>query len=224
MIEAGRFFHYRSGHTFLHKAPAWIKVLLIPILAILAFQLETLPALGLWASVLILAKILGFTAKDICNDLKPTLFYLILLYNTSFIYNISAWKAESGGQPISWPEFKNLFIFAPQYALLFVRMGLSLSITSLFYRTTSNIQFRHGFSTIERFITRKEESRFADLLGMTLTFIPRIVTCWQRIDTAWKARGGKNSLRKIIVLTPRLFSVSLNDAYEKARAIESRKN
>ena len=102
-------------------------------------------------------------------------------------------------------------------------MGLSLSITSVIYRTTSNIQFRQGFATIEQTLTRSDQSRFADLLGMTLTFIPRIVTYWQRIDTAWKARGGKNSLRKLITLTPRLVSVSLNDAYEKARAIENRK-
>ncbi len=222
MIESERFFHYRAGNTFLHQMPPWIKVLLIPLLAILAFQLETETAIICWLAVLTLAKLLGLTIKDIMHDLKPTFFYFILLYTTSLIFKITAWKTEYAGHEMTQQAFQ-IFIFAPEYAMLFVHMGLSLSITSLFYRTTSNIQFRQGLSSIENFITRKEENKFADLLGMTLTFIPRIVTYWQRIDTAWKARGGKNSIRKIIVLTPRLFSVSFNDAYEKARAIENRK-
>ncbi|MBQ7157920.1 MAG: hypothetical protein IJS09_00640 [Treponema sp.] len=223
MIEGALFFHYRTGNTFLHKTPSWLKVLLIPILAILSFQLPTNIALIVWLAVLILAKFLRFTFREIINDLKPTFFYFILLYNTSLVYNISAWNEAANGQVITWEEFVQLFYFAPNYALLFVHMGLSLSITSLFYRTTSNIQFRQGFATIESCITRKETTQFADTLGMTLTFIPRIVTYWQRIDTAWRARNGKNSLRKLTTLTPRLFSVSLNDAYEKARAIENRK-
>lgn len=223
MIEGSRFFHYRTGNTFLHKTPAWIKVLLIPLLAVIAFNLSVQAGLTAWLCVLILALFLHFTPKEIINDLKPAFFYFILLYNTSLLSNISAWNEMANGRIITLEEFTALFRFEPRYALFFVRMGLSLSITSVIYRTTSNIQFRQGFATIEQTLTRSDQSRFADLLGMTLTFIPRIVTYWQRIDTAWKARGGKNSLRKLITLTPRLFSVSLNDAYEKARAIENRK-
>ena len=223
MIEGSRFFHYRTGNTVMHRLPPWVKVVLIPLLAVAAFRLSARDALCAWLFVILFAKCMRFSFKDIFNDLKPTLIYFILLYNASLVYNISAWKGAAQGRIITWEEFTALFRFAPDYAVLFVRMGLSLSVTSLFYRTTSNVQFHQGFSAIESFITRREKTKLSDTLALTLTFIPRIVTYWQRIDTAWTARGGKNNLKKLLLLTPRLFSVSLNDAYEKARAMENRK-
>jgi len=209
MIEGSAFFHYRTGNTFMHRLPAWLKVLLIPVLAIIAFNLPVRTALIAWGVVLIFALFLRFSPKEIANDMKPTFLYLVILYNTSFVFNYTLWKEGSGGNVITFDEFVALFKFADEYALLFVRMGLSLSITAIIYRTTSNMQFRQGFASIERILTKKDEAPFSDMLGLTLTFIPRIVSYWQRIDTAWTARAGKSNARKLLTLVPRLFSVSL---------------
>ena len=45
---------------------------------------------------------------------------------------------------------------------------------------------------------------------------------WQQTTRAWKARGGRKSLRMFAVLLPVFFSVGMKQAYNSARAISAR--
>lgn len=221
VTDRTKLFHYKTGSTFLHRIPAGIKILIIPILAAGAFQLSLLPALAAWLCVIILELFLKFTPREILRDSKPAFLYFIFLYISSLTINIM--EFSSSGMEFNFNVLIHILKFDHGYPLLFARMGLSLAFTSVIYRTTSSIQFRQGFSKIENFIRPSGNSGVSNMIGITLTFIPRISIYWNQLDTAWKARNGRNSLKKIIRLTPRLFSVSMKDAYEKARAIENRR-
>ena len=129
----------------------------------------------------------------------------------------------SGGGVFSLQALLLLLVPADEYRSLFVRLCLSLEISSLLYRTTSLGSFSDGFSAIERALTRREETPVADLLSLTITFIPRLLLFWQRIDLAWKARGGTPSVRRIVVLTPLLFRLGMHEAWQKALTRENRR-
>lgn len=220
-MEHASFFRYRTGNTWLHRMPPAAKIFLMLALAIASFYLPVPAAAIAWLFVLAAGRLFGFSAKDIFSDIQPALFYCFVLYLASLSQNALRWSQalEAGTvYPLS-----ALFIPEPSHLALAAHLALSLSVSALFYRTTSNVQFHEGFAALERAITRKKSARYADSLSLTLTFIPQIVANWQQIDCAWKARGGKNGVRKIIALVPLLFSVSMKKAYDKALAIENRR-
>lgn len=209
------FFRYQTGSSFLHRLHPVIKIILLFTLALSSFALPVKWALCAWAFFICFAIFLRFSPVDILNDLFPAFLYALMVYGASILSNVLTHSADQSLIP--------LFYFNMQYLPLLVHLSLSLEITSIFYRTTSSLEFHQGFSQIEQFFTRKKESPWADSLSLTLTFVPEIVHNWQKIELAWKSRGGKNNIRKIITLVPLLFRVSFHSAYQKALALENRR-
>ena len=149
--------------------------------------------------------------------------YAILLYAASCVlHSVYFFARIKETSSFSIKDVANIFIIESSYCTLLFRMALSLSITSIFYRTTGTAGFAYGFRVIEQAITRKDETPFSDMLSLCITFVPRIATFWKRIDTAWLARGGKQNIKKIISLTPILFRLSMREAWEKSLARENR--
>ena len=221
---ANVFFQYIPRTTFLHKIPPVPKIILMVALAILAFYCPLIPALIALALILLFSKIaLRLSFSSILADLRPIFAYISLIYISSIITNIYTLASNAGGGSET-PLKKLLYILYPSLASLslLVRITLSLQISSVFYRTTSSSQFYEGFSSIEHALTRKETTPLADTLSLTLTFIPRIASFWEQIDTAYRARGGKKGIRRILCLVPVLFRVSMHEAYQKTLARENR--
>ncbi len=223
-MEGARFFHYRQGTSFLHRLPAALKIILMVLLAIGAFYVPPLAGLILWGMLIFCSVLLlGFTVKEALCDQKPALAYFFMIYAASLIlHGIIFAQSIQAGNALPPQEIAKLLLPDSAYLPLLVHLGLSLEISSLFYRTTSTMQFHEGFACIERSITRRKETPFADLLALTITFIPRIAAFWRQIDTAWQARGGKKSISRVTSLIPVLFRVSLREAYGKALARQNR--
>ena len=53
-------------------------------------------------------------------------------------------------------------------------------------------------------------------------FLKRFFEIWEDTELAWKNRGGKNSLSKIIFLVPLVIDRMMEKAAETAEALESR--
>ncbi len=213
-MQQVQIFHYKTGNSFLHKMPPALKIFILLLFAVLAFRLSlNLCFLG-WILALFCSILLKFTVKELFADLKPTIIYFFLMYTGSIITNLIILEEKT---------LQAVFTLSLDYLLLFARLAFSLSITSLLYRTTSSVQFYLAFAQIERFFKKKEETPFADTISLTLGFIPSIIETWTHLENVWKAREGKNSIKKLIKLVPLLFSVSLNNAYNKSLAIENRK-
>jgi len=209
------FFRYKTGNTFLHRLPSVVKIILLFSLALASFTLSVKASLIAWGLFILLAFILGFSPKEVLSDITPAFLYAVMVYSASILSNVMTYTR--GG------DISTLFYFNTNYLPLLVHLALSLQITAIFYRTTSSLEFHEGFAKLERFFTRKKDSPWADTLSLTLTFVPEIVHNWQKIDLAWKSRGGKNNIRKILVLVPLLFRVSFHSAWNKALAIENRR-
>lgn len=215
-MEGQTFFHYKPGKSFMHKMPPAIKIILMLILSIAAFYCPLIPSICIISALLIFS----FTAikirmPELISDLKPALIYAVLMYSASVISNLSELEDKKDFFPC-------IFIQRQSYVSMMIHFLLSLEITSLFFRTTTSVEFTRGFNQIERKITRNKSTRISDMISLTLNFIPRLSDFWGRIEKAWKARGGKKGIKKIFVLTPVLFKTSMNEAYKKSLAIRNR--
>lgn len=222
-MEGASFFHYRTGKTFLHKTNPAIKIILMVILAFAAFYVPPLPGIIIWATIMLISVIfLHFTWREVFTDSKPMFTYLFLVYTASIILNLVLYF---GGETENW-HWYSFFMPSTDYIPLLVHLCLSMEITSVFYRTTSILDFRTGFRSIENVLNPKArkngEYTVSDLLCLTINFIPSIARYYQKLDLSWKARGGNKSIRKITCIVPGLFRKSMEDAQRKTSALQAR--
>ena len=226
-MENAQFFHYKTEKTFLHSVPPAVKILLIIVLALVAFYLPVRACLALYpVLILFSALFLKFRPSEIYSDAKPVLAYFFLLYLATILLNInnhlSSLTYPLSGLSSVFTGFSKVFVPNLTYLPLLAHLALSLEITSIFYRTTSRSQFKDGFAAIESFITRKDTSPLSDTLSLAMSFIPKISVFWARLSRAWEARGGNKSPFKATCLFPKLFQAAMKEGYEKSLAIQNR--
>lgn len=237
-------FSYKQGNSFLHRCPAWIKILILPVVSIAVFKLPFYFAAGLCIVQIILASALRFSIREQLRDLKAVLYYAVFLIFAKVIGSLGAGVAAgvSAGSLSSIglsdiPQLTAVFFIseAATWALL-LRLFCVMQTASLIFKTSTSLQIREGLESMELVVRRafgklfrpgKTEStpRYAPIaqaISLFICFIPQVSKNWQQAERAWMARGGKKSLRMFIVLLPVFFSVGMKQAYNSARAISIR--
>lgn len=213
------FFHYRQGNTILHKMPPAPKTVLMLILSLMAFYVPVLAG-GIIYCILIFLAFFYFklSFRELFSDNKPAIFYALMLFIFDLISNIAG--ICKNGFENSEISLKILQILKPDslFGKMSVQVFLSLQITSLFFRATTVVQLTEGFSAIEHFFTRKDKTVVADVISLTLTFIPRLMSLWQELCFAWKNRAGKDNPRKLKILCPFLIKRGMHCAWQKSMA------
>ena len=209
-------FSYKQGNSFLHKCPALIKILFIPILSILIFKLSPVFALFLFVLQLILAFCLHFTIREQLSDLRAVLYYAIFLIIAKIIGQIAA--AKSLPQNFTSPQafLQNFFQSELETWLLLLRLLCVMQTASLLFKTSTTLQIRESLTALHLPL-------LSELLSLFICFIPQVSKNWQQAERAWLARGGKKSPRMFLVLLPVFFSVGMKQAYNTAHALAIRK-
>jgi len=212
------FFSYKAGNSFLHKCPSWIKLLFIPVISIMFFFLPPKYVLFLILLQLILALALHFSLAELFTDLKPVLYYALLLIVAKiipglFTKKLSFWKS------INWEEEK-------QTLYMLIKILCLMQSSSLMFKTSTPLELRQGIEKIETSFRKifflKKKNNFTNIIFMFLNFIPMISKIWNKIVRAWLIRGGKKGIKMYLVLLPVLFSCSLKKAYDLSRALAVR--
>ena len=191
-------FSYKQGNSFLHRCPALLKILLIPVISIAVFKLPVAAALLFIIVQTALGIALNFTLRELFCDLKAVIYYAVILI---FAKLIGAAFSKQIPQD-----------FLPTLILL-VKLFCVLQTASLVYKTSTSLQLRQAFGN----------NAFSETLGLFICFIPQVSKNWEQIKSAWYARGGKKSIRMLCVLLPVLFSVGMKQAWNSARALTIRK-
>ncbi|MDR3283650.1 MAG: hypothetical protein LBS97_00535 [Treponema sp.] len=217
-VSSRRFlFQYQMGHSILHKMPAIFKLLLLILLSIGIFFLPWKAALECVPLVCLGTRLCGFSFREQRRDLRPVVFYGEFLYLSALLSN---WLKVSGTDfagITGWASLLSaVLIPTPASLTAFAHLWTLTQVSSLFFRTTSPIALRHGIAAVAPF------KGIAEAIALFFGFIPGVFECWNRLELAWAARGGKNGLRKIAVLTPLLVSRGFYEASQKAQAMEAR--
>ena len=216
-------FAYKNGNSFLHKCPAWIKLLFIPAAGILLLlaKWQFVPAAILCLSGL--GFMVKISAREQFCDLKPIFFYAVLLFVFELFMldykSFSAFEA-SFTEVFSWQNQKETVFFL-------LKLTAVMQCASLLFKTSTSLELREGIFLIETKIRAalhlKNANTFSEMLFMFLNFIPMIAVIWAQLKRAWLARGGKNSIKMYVSLLPVLFFVSMKKAWNMSRAISIRK-
>lgn len=237
MTEKYSLFSYKNGSSFLHKCPAWIKILFIPCVNILFLCLPPYFSLGLILFQTILAFSLRFTIREQLNDLKPVIYYAVLLF---FFQLISILISVGFGEKHAIREaektflqsFKNQFIeiFSWQNqketCFMLLKLFAVMQSASLLFKTSTSLEIRGGIEKIELAIRKifhlRKKCTFTNAISLFLNFIPMVSHIWNETKLAWINRGGKQNLKMYVTILPILFSVGMKKAYNQARALEIR--
>ena len=229
-------FSYKQGSSFLHRCPACVKILLIPIISVGIFYLPPYFAVTLIALQTLVSFLLHFTLREQVRDLKAVFYYAVFLIFVKIIGNLLA--AISTGSLASFevsafPQALLDFLVSEKETwLLLLKLFCIIQTASLIFKTSTSLQIREGLEVIELSVRRalhlkpnvdgRPNAPVAQTVSLFICFIPQVSKNWQQAERAWKARGGKKSLRMFAVLLPVFFSVGMKQAYNTARAISVR--
>lgn len=224
-------FNYKTGNSFLHKMPAWCKILFIPLFNIFIFKSHFYVAVLFLVLQFILCCYLHFTLKEQLKDFSPIIFYAVLLYSTGFIARwISAFFSSE--------EFYRQMYLSVKYAaavnfknaetaILLLKLFCIIQSASLVFRTSTSLQIREGVGTIEgavrKFLPVSKKNKFTNMLSLFICFIPMVFKNWNQCKRAWFARKGRSGIKMYAALFPVFFSVGIKQAYNAARAVAVRK-
>ena len=233
-------FSYKSGSSFMHRCPAWIKILLIPMVSIAVFNLPFYCVIGLCIAQIILASVLRFTIREQLRDLKAVLYYAVFLIFAKVVGGVGAGVAAGKISEIKISDIPQLTaaFFLSEAATwgLLLRLLCVMQTASLIFKTSTSLQIREGLESLELavrrafgklFRPRRAESTprhapVAQAVSLFICFIPQVSKNWHQSERAWKARGGRKSLKMFVVLLPVFFSVGMKQAYNTAKAISAR--
>jgi biotin transport system permease protein/energy-coupling factor transport system permease protein len=204
MVGVQAVFRYKTIKGPLHKLPAVLKLILFLPLSVFCLSLSSSLLAAEITAAAIIAFLCGFTLREQLTDLKPVFFYAGIMYFLSVLSNLFE----------NWDYISlifNSFLFLPRREFIHItlRLVLIVQISALLFRTTSSLQIRE--------VIRIE------IISLFFCFIPEIFETWSKINTAWKARGGKHGFAKIKNLVFVLISLCFEKAAVKSRAYAARK-
>ena len=188
-------FSYKPGTSLLHRCPAIVKILVVPLLSIFIFVLPVYFCFGMIVLQFVVALALHFSIREIFTDLKVVFFYALMLAMVKVITLLA------GGDTGSWLE--TLFMLAKLLCMML--------LTSIFLRTSTSLELRQGFEVFG-------VNAVTHTLSLFVCFIPLVSKIWRQMEQAWRIRAGKNSIKKYAVLLPVFFSVGMKQAWNMARA------
>ena len=188
-------FSYKPGTSLLHRCPAIVKILVVPLLSIFIFVLPVYFCFGMIVLQFVVALALHFSIREIFTDLKVVFFYALMLAMVKVITLLA------GGDTGSWLE--TLFMLAKLLCMML--------LTSIFLRTSTSLELRQGFEVFG-------VNAVTHTLSLFVCFIPLVSKIWRQTEQAWRIRAGKNSIKKYAVLLPVFFSVGMKQAWNMARA------
>ena len=221
-------FSYKQGNSLMHCCPAWIKILLIPVLSIMVFKLPPVFALVFFVIQAIIAFALRFTVCEQLRDLRAVLYYALLLLFAKMIGNVAV--MVTNGTAFGFSELPELAIDfltgEKETFILLLKLLCIMQSASIIFKTSTSLQIREGLEQMEtavcRFFHLKKRTEIAQTVSLFICFIPQVSKNWQQAERAWKARGGKKSLKMLVVLLPVFLSVGMKQAYNSARALAVR--
>ena len=229
-------FSYKQGSSFLHRCPTWVKILLLPIISLSIFYLPPYFALVLIALQTLVSLLLHFTVREQARDLKAVFYYAAFLIFVKIIGSLAA--SISAGtlatlELAAFPQAILTFLISEKETwLLLLKLFCIIQTASLIFKTSTSLQIREGLEVMELAVRRtlhlkplvdgRPNAPVAQEVSLFICFIPQVSKNWQQAERAWKARGGRKSLRMFAVLLPVFFSVGMKQAYNTARAISIR--
>ena len=141
-------FSYKQGSSFLHRCPAWVKIIILPIISLSTFYLPPYFAIALIALQTLVSFLLHFTLREQVRDLRAVFYYAVFLIFVKIIGSLAA--AISGGslpafELATLPQILLTFLISEKETwLLLLKLFCIIQTASLIFKTSTSLQIREG--------------------------------------------------------------------------------
>ena len=192
-------FSYSKGKSFVHRAPAGLKLLILLAVPVTVSVTPLYVCLSLMAVFALIALVSGFGFSRFLRDLRPIAVYCVMIVAIDVL---------------SYLFFDRSRAVVTQNSLnLILRLLCAMEATSVFFRTTGSYEITTTLQAIERAVTFGHSKLVVSgMLSLFLSFLPQIFRTWSEIDCAYRSRGGRRGLSKVVRLLPVLITVSMKKA------------
>ena len=192
-------FSYSKGKSFIHRTPAWLKLLILIAVPVTVSLTPLYVCLGLMALFVLLALASGMGFTRFLRDLRPIAVYCLMIVTIDVL---------------SYVFFDRSRAVVTQNSLsLILRLLCAMEATSVFFRTTGSYEITSTLQSIERAVTFGHSRLVVSgMLSLFLSFLPQIFRTWSEIDCAYRARGGRRGPAKTVTLLPVLITISMKKA------------
>ena len=203
---------YRKGGSPLHRLGAGVKLAFLLALSLAAF----------------------FPAGQGAGSLAVLAGVALVLIALSFAAGIGPWGLLRGSGPLFLVVMAVFLIQAVELspprinadglmeAVTFcARIGAAFAAGSLYFSVTTSGQTRKALTRLETLL-HLEKIRLGLSISLMLAFIPALFQIWEDSNLAWKSRGGKKNLARLVALVPLLVERMMVKAAETATAMEAR--
>ena len=222
-------FSYKSGNSFVHRIPAWIKLLVIPLLSIIFLNLNPVFILFLLIFQTLLSFYCHFTVKEQLKDLRAVLYYAVFLLIAKLAGSLIPFLSDGNALKDFISLLPDFFIGEKETGILLLKLLCLMQSASILFKTSTQLEIREGLEKIEMSVRKafgkhgEKRAPVAESVSVFICFIPEVSKNWYRTKTAWYARGGRKGAKMLVVLLPVLFSVGMKDAFNLSKAINVRK-
>jgi len=236
-------FSYKSGNSFVHRLPAWIKLLVIPLLSIIFLNLNPVFILFFLIFQTLLSFYCHFTVKEQLKDLRAVLYYAVFLLIAKLAGSLIPFLSDGNALKDFIPLLPDFFIGEKETGILLLKLLCLMQSASILFKTSTQLEIREGLEKIEMSVRKAfgkhggkrapeeisgderliQRAPVAEAVSVFICFIPEVSKNWYRIKTAWYARGGRKGAKMLVVLLPVLFSVGMKEAFNLSKAINVRK-
>jgi biotin transport system permease protein/energy-coupling factor transport system permease protein len=222
-------FQYKKGRGFLYRIPALPKLAMLLSLTVIIMFLPLYATCGGIIILVIPAFLCGFTLREQFTDIRPAVFYAFFLYLPGIFTALPSLNVTA----LTAGDLLTVFYPDYDYARYVLRLLLVMQLSALLFRTTTSIETKEAICTVETAIrgtvkklpfarTVSTRPKFGTSIALTINFMPALFELWDKLNRAYRARGGKRGIKRARVLLVALFALSFHYAEKKARALAAR--
>ena len=192
-------FSYTASDSIIHRTPAGLKILLLFCVPVTVLLCPIEVCLVLIAVFPILALVGKIRLLDFLRDLRPIVIYCLMIVSIDVLSYLLFHRNDE--------------IVTQRSLHTILRLLCAIEATSVFFRTTSTYETGSALQTVERVLTfGKSRLVLSGIFSMFLGFLPQIFATWSSLDLAYRARGGKKGISKVLTLFPLLITMSMKKA------------
>ena len=192
-------FSYTASDSIIHRTPAGLKILLLFCVPVTVLLCPIEVCLVLIAVFPILALVGKIRLLDFLRDLRPIVIYCMMIVSIDVLSYLLFHRNDE--------------IVTQRSLYTILRLLCAIEATSVFFRTTSTYETGSALQTVERVLTfGKSRLVLSGLFSLFLGFLPQIFATWSSLDLAYRARGGKKGISKVLTLFPLLITMSMKKA------------
>ena len=202
-------FSYSRKQSLIHRTPAWVKLLVLLATPFTIYLTPLYVCVSLMALFLILAIVSEMGMERFFKDLRPIAWYCLMIIAIDVL---SYLLFDRNRDVITYTSIQ-----------MILRLLCAMEATSVFFRTTSTYEISCTLQSIEKAVTFGHSRLVvSSVLSLFLSFLPRIFRAWSDIDYAYRSRGGKKGITKIVRLLPVLITISIKKASTTYMALQNR--